>query len=240
MEQRTCEPGARDSDGQVMPLYAVDFNKLTAKRTEIPEEWQALRRPIVLCVGRLIKVKNIDGLIVAWKDKCARSDRGSLLIVGGGPESKWLKELAAGLPRDRLQFAGPLSRDQMDAPFRLADALVLPSRREPWGIVITEALGCGLPVLASDAVGAAVSLVREYPKALMVHPTTHNGLSEGLSELLDDLPRRREAAGVVATLVRDTYDVNRVAERLVTWERWRFIWKCHHSMKHNNARIFGA
>lgn len=70
----------------------------------------------------------------------------------------------AGLPptvRDRIEYAGFQPPEELPGLFARADVFVLPSRHDGWGVVVNQAIGTGLPVICSDAVGAAHDLVEE-------------------------------------------------------------------------------
>ncbi|MDI1253503.1 glycosyltransferase family 4 protein [Thermomonas sp.] len=84
--------------------------------------------------------------------------RMQLLLVGGGPMEQELRTSAAGLP---VHFAGFLNQSEITAAYAAADCLVLPSDHgETWGLVVNEAMACGLPAIVSDQVGCAVDLVQ--------------------------------------------------------------------------------
>ena len=82
-----------------------------------------------------------------------------LVLVGDGPDATTLREFAAARSLCRVVFAG--SRQPRDLPpiYAAADLFVLPSRHEPWGVVVNEAMAAGLPVVLTDRVGAAADLL---------------------------------------------------------------------------------
>jgi len=80
-----------------------------------------------------------------------------LLMVGDGPLRGQLEQSAVGLP---VRFAGFLNQSQMALAYAASECLLLPSDAgETWGLVVNEAMACGLPVIVSDQVGCAVDLV---------------------------------------------------------------------------------
>ncbi len=111
-----------------------------------------------LAVGRLIKLKRFDDLIAAFRRLDGAEYRcWSLSIVGSGPEESALKRLASG--DSRIRFVGAVGYAELGDHFSAADVLVAPSSRENWGLVINEALGFGLYVIASNSVGASIDLI---------------------------------------------------------------------------------
>ena len=112
------------------------------------------KRPL-LSLGRLDPKKGCDLLIQAFAD-VSRSDERLHLVMAGPDRSGWeatlrMQAKALGVS-DRITWTGMLSGDLKWGAYRAADAFVLTSHGESFGIVVTEALACGLPVLISDKV----------------------------------------------------------------------------------------
>ncbi len=120
------------------------------------------REPTVfLFCGQMIARKGLDHLIEAFTALVARHPHVRLLLAGREAE---LPALMAGLPptvRDRIEYAGFQPPEELPGLFARADVFVLPSRHDGWGVVVNQAIGTGLPVICSDAVGAAHDLVEE-------------------------------------------------------------------------------
>jgi glycosyltransferase involved in cell wall biosynthesis len=82
-----------------------------------------------------------------------------LLIVGDGEERQSLERQADGNPD--IRFLGFRNQTELPRFFDLCDVFVLPSRHEPWGLVVNEAMNAQRPVVVSDDVGCHEDLVRE-------------------------------------------------------------------------------
>ena len=133
----------------------------------IPEEWSLPERcnedhsskPFHLtAIGRHVSVKAFDVAIeaIALANQRAGHKLATLEVIGDGPERKHLEALARSLNlTDLVEFPGWLSNDAARRRLRAADALVVTSKFEPYGVVVLEALASGRPVLASDRVVAA-------------------------------------------------------------------------------------
>ena len=115
-------------------------------------------RPTFTFVGRVTEEKGIDILIEASSYVAAPHQ---IVIAGTGPLVESMRELASSLGiSDRVRFVGQVEQAELPALLQASDALVLPSVsttrvRETWGLVVNEAMNCALPVVATDAVGAA-------------------------------------------------------------------------------------
>jgi glycosyltransferase involved in cell wall biosynthesis len=123
-----------------------------ANAAELRRERQLPDR-YVLFVGRLVEAKGLSNLLAAHAS--LGPDGPELLVAGEGPLRDAV-ESAPGVTLLGFQETAPLIE-----LYALADRLVVPSLDEPWGVVVNEALACGTPVVASDAVGAAADLIRD-------------------------------------------------------------------------------
>ncbi len=93
----------------------------------------------------------------------------TLVLVGSGKHEAKYRERARELGIDRrVVFAGFVPRETMPSFYAIGDVLILPSRSEVWGLVINEALACGVPVIASDACGAAPDLITDGENGFIV------------------------------------------------------------------------
>ncbi len=109
-----------------------------------------------LFVGRYAPEKGLDTLAEAYRIYCGKVERPwKLVCAGSGPLRDTL--LAAGA-EDR-GFVQPVD---LPALLQSASAFILPSRFEPWGVVVQEAAASGLPMVLSDACGAGVHLLRNF------------------------------------------------------------------------------
>ena len=133
----------------------------------------------VLCVARIDRQKN-QMMLVEW---LGRHPDGRVRLVGPVTQPGYLDEIkarAAALgASDRLEIVGalkPASRELV-GEYRDADVFVLPSRHEPFGIVVLEAWAAGVPVVASDVGGLG--------KLCAAHPDAARTFSEGDVDAMD-------------------------------------------------------
>ena len=105
-------------------------------------------------VGNLIKRKKVDHLINAVA--ALKFEKVELWIVGQGPEEKYLRSLADFLIPKKVKWFGVVPMSKVYSIIRQSDCLVLPSRFDGWGAVVTESLMIGTPAVCSDACGSSV------------------------------------------------------------------------------------
>lgn len=111
-----------------------------------------------LFAGKLVANKRATDFVQALAGLRASGRIVHGVIVGSGPEETALRHQVdmLGAP---IHFAGFKNQSEMPAAYASADCLVLPSASETWGLVVNEAMACGLPAIVSDAAGCAQDLV---------------------------------------------------------------------------------
>jgi glycosyltransferase involved in cell wall biosynthesis len=155
----------------------------------------------VCFVGRLTGEKGVTVLIGAWRASGPSAPSTALVLVGGGP-------FRARAAATGAQVTGPLPPEQVRNWYAASDVVVVPSVptrdfREPWGLVVNEAFNQGVPVIASDAVGAAAGgLVRHEHNGLVVPAGDEHALAAALVRLREDPDLRRRLGGTARESVR--------------------------------------
>ena len=96
-----------------------------------------------------------------------------------------------------IRFAGFAYREQLAIYYALAEMLVLPTYTDPWGLVVNEAMACGLPVIVSQVAGCVRDLVQEGWNGLLVPPRNVASLSSAIRDLSVQ-PNLRVSMGVHA------------------------------------------
>lgn len=140
--------------------------------------------PLVLFVGRLLALKGVHHLIRAMTEVGVRFPDARLIVVGGGEELPSLTRLVGELGlADRVVFAGERSHEDVIRFMRAADVFALPSLTEAFGIVLLEAMSCGLPVVASDVNGIP-SLVSDGQNGFLVPARDEGALARKITRVL--------------------------------------------------------
>lgn len=160
--------------GANMPQFAMPYavdNAFFAERAKaslprLPRLRAELQltpdRPVILFASKLQERKNADHLILAYSRLCAGVSPEAqpfLVIVGDGEERGRLEALSRETGLSGIRFAGFRNQSELPAFFELADVFVLPSRHEPWGLIVNEVMAAGRAVIASSDVGAHLDLI---------------------------------------------------------------------------------
>jgi len=170
-------------------VNVAELNRLIKHKTD------SVHGRYVLCVAAHNEKKAIDVLIQAIARLAPEDPSLKLVLVGDGPLRKPLEELAVALGvRERIDFLGVQGRDKVVELLHGCEALVLPSRSEPFGIAIVEALACRKPVVATR-VGGIPEIIEDGKTGLLVDSDNSGALAEALIRVLKDRELRKVLAG---------------------------------------------
>jgi glycosyltransferase involved in cell wall biosynthesis len=143
-------------------IDASRFQLPDARREEARRAVRAalgLEGTTFLFVGQFIERKGLPELIEGFR-RATLPGTATLLLVGDGSLRNAAVEAARSSPSDRRIVVEPFRQiEELAGIYASADAFVLPSREDPWPLVVVEAMTAGLPVLASDAVGNGPELI---------------------------------------------------------------------------------
>ena len=175
---------------------------------------------LLLFVGRLERLKGVEIAIRALallRDR--QHDDVRLLVLGAdsreGDESEQerLKALASAVGvRDRVDFVGSVAHHELPYFYAAADACVMPSYSESFGLVGLEAQACGCPVVAADVSGLR-SVVRDQVSGYLVDGYDPAGYAERIGRLLEDEDLAQQM-GRRGRLLAQRYSWSRTADRV--------------------------
>jgi glycosyltransferase involved in cell wall biosynthesis len=165
--------------------------------------------PVIGAMGRLVAKKGFDVFIAALARLAAQGTAFRAVLAGDGEDAAALRRLAAenGLAQV-LSFPGWV--DDKQTFFDGIDIFCLPSHHEPFGIVLLEAMAQALPVVTTASEGPS-EIVHDGVDAIIVATADPDALAGGLRLLLADEDRAARLGASAYRLVRDRYDLPRVA-----------------------------
>jgi glycosyltransferase involved in cell wall biosynthesis len=209
--------------------YAVDNDFFQKRATLARSEREALKsslgvqtgRPIILFAGKLQEHKGPMDLLDAYIRLSPDSRTEPvpyLLFAGSGPLQDRLKARAKSTGFNSILFLGFQNQTQLPALFDLCDVFVLPSRQEPWGLVVNEAMNAAKPVVVSDVSGCAPDLVSDE-NGWVFRAGDVDSLQKVLSTALADL-KCLEAMGKRSLDRISRYSYQRDVEGVMTAARW--------------------
>ncbi|MDD1717969.1 MAG: glycosyltransferase family 4 protein, partial [Methanoregulaceae archaeon] len=210
---------SKNTKTEIMWLYNVPERKITVVPNGIyPERF--FRRvdaaavktkygihplaPLVLFVGRLAYQKGPDLLLKAIPRVLAKRWDVQFLIAGDGALRPQLESMASGLP---VQFLGYIDDATLLDLLNACDVMVIPSRNEPFGLVLTEAWSAGRCVVATD-VGGLGENIENFVDGITV-PAREESIAWGINYVIDDpvLMQRLGRAGRMKVLTEFDWDL---------------------------------
>jgi glycosyltransferase involved in cell wall biosynthesis len=176
--------------------YAVDNGYFAQRAREARAERAILQaelgldqaRPVILFASKLQPRKHCDHLLEAYARLATGPDaqpRPYLVVVGDGEERAALERQAAATGFDSIRFCGFRNQSELPRFFDLATVFVLPSRHEPWGLIVNEVMNAGRAVIVSDDVGSAADLIEDGLNGCIYPVGDVGALTDALRRVLD-------------------------------------------------------
>jgi len=137
-----------------------------------------------LYVGRIIPHKNVNLLIENFLKIFTNNENVLLRIVGTGSDVKKLTDKFKA--HENIIFEGAKYDQDLILMYHTSNVLVLPSMSEPWGLVVNEAMSAGLPVIASNKVGAIQDLIVGKETGFIFDIEKKNELSQKMLQIYED------------------------------------------------------
>jgi len=179
------------SEERISPAPNAVDTKLFANFAQAARREEADRRThyhmpakYFLFAGRLVKEKGVFDLLDAYSQLSPeiRHDIG-LVFVGDGSARHALTERASQIQPGDIKFVGFLHREELAQVYALAEAFIFPTHSDPWGLVVNEAMACGLPIIATSVAGCTPDLVEDGLNGFVVEPFDAQGLASAMITL---------------------------------------------------------
>lgn len=187
------------------PMLCCDVPRFTTARQLVEERSRSF-----LFVGRFVHDKGIDLLCAAYQRyRKSVVEPWSLKLIGAG----------AGISTDQaaegVQVIGFVQPNDIPQAMANTSCFVLPSRFEPWGVVVQEAAALGLPLITSDACGASVHLLRDGWNGYLIDSDSEDALSEAMCRIHDLPVERLEQMGERSAVLAQQFTPARWAQALI-------------------------
>lgn len=178
---------------------AVDSQLFAALAEQASREQAQVRGRLALplryflYVGRLVQAKGVFELLEAYSqlDDKIRTAVG-LVFVGDGADRSALTERASRITPGKIHFPGFVQREGLPEFYALADVLIFPTHSDTWGLVVNEAMSCGLPVIVTSVAGCVADLVQDGWNGFVVPPRNPSQLAASMARLAKDSGLRIE------------------------------------------------
>ncbi len=146
-----------------------------------------------LFVGRLVRDKGAFDLLQAYGTLSSqlRAEIG-LVLIGDGAARLVLEQQAKAIAPGTVRFPGFVQREQLASYYALAETFIFPTHTDPWGLVVNEAMACGLPVISTSVAGCVADLVEDRWNGRVVATGDSLQLASAMAELATDAELRSQ------------------------------------------------
>jgi glycosyltransferase involved in cell wall biosynthesis len=180
-------------------FFASKCEAQTALAQSLRSKWGVPQDGAVfLYCAKLIPVKAPEVLLKAFA--LLAGPAAHLVFVGTGQMEASLKKLQQKLGVKNIHWEGFVNQSALPAYYRASDVLVLPSRFEPWGLVVNEAMACGTPCIVSDVVGAGADMIEGQETGLIFPHDNVEALAAALRMACNPELRRRWKSNISRVL----------------------------------------
>ena len=178
-------------------INVARFSRPTVDRQTIRSEWGLTAEHFLfLGLGRLAEEKGFDYLIRAFKSVHGKHPNARLLIAGEGPERNRLTELIVSSGLQSAVFLAGFRKDAVNL-LHAADCFVLSSLKEPFGLVVLEAIAACCPVIATDS-GGVKDIISSPDYGMLIPPANEQALTSAMLQTMETpselLRKQAEAA----------------------------------------------
>ncbi len=171
-----------------------------------------MNRSVVVTVAKLIQRKRVADVIQAVSRLGPDCE---LWVIGDGEERESLQALANEVLPSRVKWLGFTNQSEIPEILNAADLFVLASDEETWGLVVNEAMACGLPCVVSTKVGCAADLIHEGLTGCVFPYGDIAALTDMLRRCVADKVRLAAMGKAARKLVHEQYSVQATAEQIV-------------------------
>jgi glycosyltransferase involved in cell wall biosynthesis len=169
-----------------LPLFCIPYHCTLEAFLALPRRDQQTKPFRFFFCGQMIRRKGVDLLIEAFDRLVQLGLDVELGLVGREADLPEFLTAASSAARERILYEGFKAPHELPKYFAMADAFVLPSRHDGWGVVVNQALGAGLPVITTDAVGAGLDLVEPQVNGLRCPAGNIERLENAMKILAED------------------------------------------------------
>jgi glycosyltransferase involved in cell wall biosynthesis len=169
--------------------FYLKSKEFSVNRELVKIQYNLPKLNILFC-GQLIPRKNLITLINAFK--LLNNKDCALIILGDGPKKEEYETYCIKNIIRNVFFRGHQDFEEIVKYYAISDVFVLPSYREVWGLVVNEAMACGLPILCSNRAGVASDLVKNGVNGYTFDPEDVYDLTQKLRQLINDDKKRKE------------------------------------------------
>ncbi|WP_286474283.1 glycosyltransferase [Methanobacterium sp. CWC-01] len=211
--RNACVDAGLDEDKLEIIPFGVDTDFF--RPMDVPKDEDIFQ---ILSVGYLIERKGHEYLIKAMKEIVNERDDVKLKIVGSGPLEEKLKSLLYDLDlEDKIEILKNVSDVELLNLYNSSDLFVLPSvidsqgNTEGLGVVLLEAMACGVPVIGSN-VGGIPDIIKNNRTGILIPEKDHSFLAKKIIELIKNVNKRNKITSNGFIIITNEFNWKKIAE----------------------------
>lgn len=181
----------------------------------IKQELNLPNKKIILYVGRLVEPKGLLYLLESYKKLKMKCNDICLVFVGDGSLKEMLENLCTEENINDVIFTGWLS-DERIKYYSVADIFVLPTLRDVWGLVINEAMCCGLPVVSTKAAGASWDMIIPGKNGYVVESANSEQLYSSIRTIIFNESLARKMGEKSLEIVKNKHSLDNMIDGFVS------------------------
>jgi len=194
-------------------FFKAESERLKGQKGVIKGELDIKSNKVILYIGQFIKRKGVKYLLDAFsKLKGEEKDTG-LVLIGDGPQREELMQKGHGV-KD-IHFIDAIQPESLPSYYVIADVFILPSLYERFGIVVSEAMASGLPIIATEKSGASADLIRDGVNGYVVKDRDVDGLYAALRKILKDPQLSRRMGGNSSRMIENEFNLDKTTQGLI-------------------------
>ncbi len=163
-------------------FFKAGSERLKGQKRAIKRQLKIKSNKVVLYVGQFIERKGVRYLVEAFSKLKGEEKGAGLVLVGDGPQREELMRRCQGV--EDIHFTKSVQPEELPPYYAIADVFILPSLYDRFGIVVSEAMASGLPIIATEKVGASADLIRDGVNGYVVKDGDVDGLYEASRKIL--------------------------------------------------------
>lgn len=194
-------------------FFMKESERLKRQKEAIKRQLEIKSNKVILYVGQLIERKGVKYLVEAFTKLKGEEKGAGLVLVGDGPQREELMRRCHGV--DDIHVTKIVQPEDLPPYYAIADVFVLPSLYDRFGIVVSEAMASGLPIVATEKVGASVDLIRDGVNGYVVKDGDVDGLYEALRKILKDPELSKRKGENSRRMIEKEFNLDKTAQGFI-------------------------
>ena len=177
-------------DASLLSRHHPNVRVIPNPVTFYPNQAARLESKLILAIGRMDWLKGYDLMLEVYERFCQKNSDWKLKIIGEGPSKSDIEKLVKEKALTYRVTIAPAT-SQIEEEYKAASIYLMTSRSEGWGLVLTEAQACGLPIVAFNCETGPAEIIQHGVDGYLIEPNDFEEMSDRLQELATNSAKRK-------------------------------------------------